>query len=321
MDELSRLLRAQDGVVSRSQALAAGLTRTQLARCLRRGELVAAVPGVYVDHNGPLTQQQRHQVAVLHAWPSALCLDSALRAAEGPGRRDRDGTVVHVAVDRHRKVSAAPGVEVHRMSELSERVLWNASPPRVRYEESVLDVAAAARDDLAAVACLADAVGSRRTTALRLLAALEARARMPRRAWLVAVLTDVARGTCSVLERGYQSEVVRPHGLPPGVLQSVHHGRRGTVLRDVELAELEMYVELDSWIFHSGPIARDNDLERDLDAAADLEALTVRLGFHQVFARSCSTANKLARIMQRRGWEDEPLDCGQRQCGDLDQPS
>ena len=181
-------------------------------------------------------------------------------------------------------------------------------------------MAATADDDLAAVACLADACGSRRTTAARLLRTLEARRRIRRRAWLTAVLRDVALGTCSVLEHGYQSKVVRPHGLPPGTLQAVHHTRGGTVLRDVELRELEMYVELDGRIFHAGPTERDRDLERDLDAAVEQDVLTLRLGFHQVFARSCSTAHKLGLVMQRRGWDEAPIGCGAPQCGDLDQP-
>ena len=41
-------------------------------------------------------------------------------------------------------------------------------PARVRYEHTVLDLAESAGDDLAAIAALADACGSRRTTAARL---------------------------------------------------------------------------------------------------------------------------------------------------------
>lgn len=321
MDLLSQLLRDQSGVVSRRQVLDAGLTTTQLARLRRRGQLVQMphLTGVYVEHNGPPTHRQRSQAAVLHAWPSALCLDSALRAAEGPGRRERSEATIHVAVDRQRRISAVPGVEVHRMAGFAERVQWNASPPRIRYEESVIDVAAGALDDLAAVASLADAVGSRRTTAARLLTCLGERERIPRRSWLEAVLADVALGTCSVLERGYLTEVVRPHGLPTGILQAPQLTASGAVLRDVALPELELFVELDGRIFHSDPADRTRDLERDLDAAAEQAALTVRLGYVQVFGRSCTTAIKLARIMRARGWTGEPHDCPQ--CGGFDQPA
>lgn len=315
MDDLYELLGDQDGVVSRQQVLASGLAQTQLARLLRRGTLVQHHPGVYVEHNGPLTYQQRCQAAVLSAWPSALCLDSALRAAEGPGRRDRTESVIQVAVDRQRHLTVAPGISLHRMAGFADRVQWSCSPPRVRYDESVLDVAAAATDDLAAIARLADAVGSRRTTASRLLACLGARERIHRRAWLEAVLADVAQGTCSVLERGYQSEVVRPHGLPAGILQAQHVTGSGKVLRDVALPELGLLVELDGRIFHSAAADRDRDLERDLDAAAERAALTVRLGYQQVFGRACSTAARPAIVMQRRGWTGTASEC--RLCGGL----
>jgi hypothetical protein len=278
------------------------------------------VPGVYVDHNGPLTYRQREQAAVLHAWPAALHLDSALRAVDGAGRLQRDDAVIHLAVDRDRSaLRPVPGITVHRVAGFENRVLWNASPPRMRYEEAVLDLAATARDDLAAVAHLAAACGSRRTTAARLLSTLRARPRIRRRAWLEAVLADVAAGTCSVLERGYQSEVVRPHGLPAGVLQARHHPRRGgTVVRDVVLAELGLYVELDGRLFHSDPEHRDRDLQRDLDAAVEQQALTLRLGFQQVFGRACSTAHQLGLVMRRRGWTGAPYPCRARLCGDLD---
>lgn len=311
MDELSRLLRDQDGVVARRQ-LAGGTSQTsqtEIARLLRRGRLVAHLPGVYVEHNGPLTPQQRRQVAVLHAWPAALCLESALRAAEGPSVRDRPEAVLHVAVDRQRRLAVVPGIVVHRMAGVADRVQWNASPPRVRYDDSVLDVAAATRDDLAAVARIADAVGSRRTTAPRLLERLAERRRIAKRAWIAAVLTDVANGTCSVLERGYQTEVVRPHGLPAGILQELRVSASGNVLRDVWLPESRTYVELDGWLFHSDPAARARDLDRDLDAAADQSALTLRLGYEQVFGHSCWTADRLGRILRRRGWDGVPRRC------------
>lgn len=313
MDAFSALLRDQDGVVARAQLLSRGLSPTEVNRLTRRGELVPLSTGVYVDHNGPPSWSQRAWGAVLHAWPSALCLDSALRAAEGPGRRGRETRMIHVAIDLGRRVRAAPGIEVHRMAGFDERVQWNAAPPRVRYDESVLDVAASARSDLDAVAALADAVGSRRTTAARLLARLDSRARIARRDWLRAVLTDVAAGTCSVLEHGYQDLVVRPHGLPSGVLQAPGIATSGRVYRDVDHPDLGLKVELDGLIFHSAADDRDRDMERDLDAAVDGAAATLRLGFGQVFERSCRTAHKLGSVMNRLGWDDRAVPCPE--CG------
>lgn len=318
MDEVGRLLREQDGVISRAQALDAGVTRTALARALRRREWVAVHPGVYVDHTGPLTWQQRAWAATLLCWPAALCGVSAQRAHEGPGRRDRDDSVVHVAVDRDRHVHEVPGVRVHRMSGLDEKVQWNLGPPRVRYDDTILDLAARARDELAAVAVLADACGGRRTTAARLRARLDERAWVPRREFLAAVLVDVADGTSSVLEHGYLTLVERPHGLPQGMRQAVRLVGGSTVHVDVRYAELGLLVELDGRLFHASADARDRDLQRDLDAAVEESATTLRLGFGQVYGRGCATAAAVAKVMQRLGWTGSPTRCAK--CGGPDQP-
>ncbi|GEP34669.1 hypothetical protein NSZ01_24370 [Nocardioides szechwanensis] len=195
MDQISQLLRDQDGVVSRRQLHEAGLTPGDLARMLRRRELARVHPGVYVEHTGPLTWQQRAWAGVLFAWPAALTHRSAVRAAEGPGRRSGEDRLIEVTVDRQRHLSGdADGVRIRRMRDFEARVQWNLGPPRVRYDDAIIDVAADAPSDLDAVAALADACGSRRTTAARLLRTLAQRPRVPRRTWLENILDDVAQG-------------------------------------------------------------------------------------------------------------------------------
>jgi len=39
------------------------------------------------------------------------------------------------------------------------------------------------------------------------------------------------------------------------------------------------------------------------------DGTTVRLGFGQVYDRPCSTAAKLAKVLQRRGWTGTPTLC------------
>jgi len=300
------LLAHQSGVVSRSQLLDHGVTVGEIRRRLRRRELVVVVPGVYVGHTGELTWVQRAWVAVLAVGPAALCHRSALRAEDGPGRREGAG-VIHVAVDRDRSPAAPPGVRLHRMADLDARVAWHLSPPRVRIEHAVLDVAAEAPRELDAIAVLADAVQSRRTTAARLLATLETRPRIARRGFLESVLHDVAAGTCSVLEHAYLTRVERPHGLPRGERQ-VLDATRHPVYRDVAYRAQRTLVELDGRLFHDSARARDRDLERDLDAATGGE-VTVRLGWGQVLGRSCATAYRVGAVLQRGGWDGAPIAC------------
>ena len=82
---LLSLLVDQDGVVSRRQALQAGLAGHDVTRLLRRRALVPIHAGIYVDHTGEPSWQQLAWAAVLLHWPAALTHGSAMRAAEGPG--------------------------------------------------------------------------------------------------------------------------------------------------------------------------------------------------------------------------------------------
>jgi hypothetical protein len=309
MDHIASTLSDQDGVISRRQLLACGLTPAAIERLVRRRELTRVHPGVYVEHTGPLTWQQRAWAAVLFSWPAALSHDSALRAAEGPGRRDREVQLIHVAVHRDRHLIEPPGVRVHRMCDLAGRAQWNLGPPRIRYEHAVLDVAAEALTDIDAIAELANACGSRRSTAARILGVLTERPRQGRRDWLTDVLTDVAGGTCSVLEHGYLTQVERPHALPTSRRQSSHRHAGTLAFRDVEYADAGLVVELDSRLFHDSTTQRDRDLDRDLDAAAWEGAVTLRLSWGQVFDRPCRTAAQVARVLQRRGWPGAPTQC------------
>jgi hypothetical protein len=306
-DAVIALLAEQDGVIARRQCIARGMTASDIARLVRRREWAQVHPGTYVDHTGPLTWNQRAWAAVLHAGRSALCGPSALRIAEGPGGRRASEQVIHVAVDRHRKVVAPPGVQVHRMADLHSRALWNLGPPRLRYEQAALDVALETDHPFDALAVLAGVCQARRTTARRLAEALAGRPRVPRRAWLADVLGDVAEGTCSVLEHAYLTEVERAHGLPRGGQQVRAVASTGVVYRDVDYPEL--IVELDGRLFHDTAEQRDRDFERDLDAAVDGRT-TVRLGYGQVVGRPCSTARKVAALLAVRGWPGSPVRCG-----------
>lgn len=127
--------------------------------------------------------------------------------------------------------------------------------------------------------------------------------------WLRAILDDLAAGTHSVLEHGFLTLVEQPHGLPTGVRQVSARSAGRVVIRDVEYAALRLIIELDGKTFHDNSRARDRDFDRDLDAAVDAESLTVRLTYGQVFGTPCRTADRLAALMRRRGWEGTLRTC------------
>jgi hypothetical protein len=306
--DMQHLLDGQAGVVARRQLLDLGMSDNDMRRMGRHRDLVTVHPGVFVDHTGELTWLQRAWAGVLYAWPAALVDVSALRAAEGSGGAQAPDGDIHVGIDSARRVVGRSGLVIERRRALEPLVLWNLGPPRIRYEEAVLDVALAAASDLDAIAVLASACGGRRTTAARLADSVATRARVPRRDWVTAVLRDVAQGTCSVLEHGYLTRVERPHGLPRAHRQLRAVTVSGPVYRDAEVLA-RVVVELDGRLFHDSATARDLDLERDLDATLD-DRHTVRLGWGQVFDRPCSTASKIGRLLALHGWDGRIRSCG-----------
>ncbi|MFT4200364.1 hypothetical protein [Gordonia sp. (in: high G+C Gram-positive bacteria)] len=305
MIRLDEILALQDGVLTRVQALAGGLTEAELRTKLRR-EWVRLHPGVYITHTGPPTWRQRAWAAVAGLPQSALSHQSALCAA---GLGSPSGPI-HVAVGRKCHAPDRPGVRIHRYARLEEHAWWHTLPPRIRVEHALLDVAGEATTQIDAIASLADAVQARVTSVGRIRHALSERTVCRRRKLIAEVLTDIAEGTCSVLEHGYLTRVERPHGLPKPLRQApTRAGRRG--LHDVEYRQWGLIVELDGRFAHDTARARDRDLERDLDAAARLDRRTVRLGWGQVFERPCSTAEKIGALLQTQGWTGVPTSCGE----------
>jgi len=301
------LLADQDGVVSRRQAHEVGVSDPELRSLLRRRMLAKVHPGVYVDHTGKPTWNQLAWAAVLLCWPAVLAGSSALRAHEGPGTSRSVGPIV-VAVARDRHPASRAGIRVVRRDHLEQRAQWNLGPPRLRYEEAVVDVAAEARSDFAALAELSKAVQGRRTTAERLMRTIANRTRVPRRDWMTDVLTDVAAGTCSVLEHGYLTRVERPHGLTTARRQVRDRLGAGTVFRDVVYAVGPVF-ELDGRLFHDTTAQRDKDMDRDLLTAVGGQD-TVRLSYGQVYDRPCWTAAAVALLLESAGWEGQPRRCG-----------
>ncbi|KRC92099.1 hypothetical protein ASE25_01635 [Terrabacter sp. Root85] len=321
------VLHAQDGVISRTQALECGLDDSDLERLLRRRELARIHPGVYVDHTGQPTWTQRAWAGVLFHWPAALAGDSALRAhglrsaavevaaASWLDREMTRGRValepVQVVVDASRRVAPPAGVVVTRRHDFERRVQLHLSPPRLRLDEALLDVASACADEATAVAVLADACQQRVTTAARLHDELSARGRLPRRRLLLPILDDVAAGTMSVFERRYLHDVERSHGLPTARRQVKVVTRRGVTYRDVEYSDFAVVVELDGRFVHTGPRREWADLERDVDAVARGES-TLRLRWPHVL-EPCRASVLVGRLLRSRGWDGEPSSCG-RDC-------
>lgn len=299
-DVLRDLLDHQSGVVARRQLVSLGMTDNDIRRSIRRRDLARVHQGVFVNHTGPLTWVNRAWAAVLFHDRAALCHESAL---------NRAGDLIHVAIEHPRRGTALPGVRLHRLRDLERKVLWNASPPRLRIEEAALDLAAEAPLLADAVETLTAVCRRRSTTPNRLLDALSRRERLRRGRALRAVLADAAAGVQSVLERSYVVNVERRHALPVGKRQVRELTDLGIVYRDVVYEAFGVVVELDGVRWHDDASRRSADLERDLVVASD-GRITIRLGWRQSEAHACRTAGRLAAVLQQRGWRGAPRPCG-----------
>jgi hypothetical protein len=299
--DLRALFDQQTGVVSRRQVLEVA-SPSDLRRWVRRRELVPVHQGVYINHTGPLTWPNRAWAGVLRYWPAALALESATRLAGEP---------IHLAVGEHRTFrGAVPGIRLHRLTGFDDRIQWNRTPPRQRYEDALLSVCGRSRSREQALELVVEACRSRRTTPSRLREELMSRPNVRDREWLLGVLSDAAEGVQSVLESAYLRKVERAHGLPRAERQ-VRGGASGKVVwRDSLYRAFAVLVELDGLQWHGGT-RRWDDMDRDLDAALDT-LLTVRLGWRQAELESCRTAQRLGLLFVRRGWTGSPRPCGAR---------
>ena len=273
---LDDLLAHQDGVVSRTQSLAAGLDDDDIARMLRRRAWRRIHPGVYLDHTGPPTRRQREWAAVLHYWPAALCHASAVWPADGAGRAPSwcAEDVVHVAIEHPATGSSSPGCGCtawwtcpRGCGGTSARRGWCsrrpcstcARPPGTdRGTRGRGGPVPAAQDHRRAAA---RCPGPASATAPRGMVALDAGRRR--------------RGGVLGARAGYLSRVERAHGLPRGERQAVARASGGVVFRDVEYPRFALVVELDGRVGHELVRDRWRDMERDLVAAAG-DSLTLR---------------------------------------------
>lgn len=175
------------------------------------------------------------------------------------------------------------------------------SPVRTRLERTLLDVAGAC-DQNTALAVFARALTERRTTPDRLLAALDARLRLPHREVLTRLCGIDGEGVESVLEWLYAELVERPHGLPPMQRQFRLGGssRLDGLYEDHGLA-----VEVDGKRFHDVR----QDLERDNDNVANHDVATLRYGWHHVTGAACRTARQVVAGLRQRGWDGTSRRC------------
>ncbi|TDD41404.1 hypothetical protein E1263_42480, partial [Kribbella antibiotica] len=288
---IQELIRAQNGVVSRTQLLAGGWLDVRIKRRLRSRRWQTIHPGVYANHTGPIGYDERLLAALLYAGPDSAW--SHYTAAEQLGLlRPAPGRPIHLAIPDHRQVRSQPGLVIHRDIHWADR-LARAVPPRRTGAHAILDIVGISRTLDQAAAVVAEACQTGRVHPRDLLAALSTRGRLRHGRSLRPILTDVAAGSHSLLEIRYLRDVERRHGLPTGTRQRAVDSE----YTDVYYDGFGLDVELDGRL-HLIPTQRWRDLDRDNRATLRAEA-TLRYGWFDITNRPCTAATQVLQVLRR----------------------
>src|SRR5215471_12310745 len=223
------LLALQQGVITRRQALAAGLTDKAIAGRLDGGRWQRLHTGVYATFSGQVPRLATLWAAVLRAGPRAVL--SHQTAAELYGLLGTVAPVIHVTVPSGSPVARPQGVLLHYSHRLEAARHPTLLPPRTRVEDCLLDMAEKAGGVDEAIGLVLSASAKRRTTPERIYAAARRRRRLRWRAEIVQALGAAREGAHSLLEFRYGTRVEQPHDLPrePGSASS--GGTSGTSTR------------------------------------------------------------------------------------------
>jgi hypothetical protein len=296
----------QNGVVSRNQALAIGVSDAAIAWQLGCGDWQRLFPGVYATFSGQPARQCLLWAAVLRVGPGSTL--SHRTAAQLWGITTEPATRIHVTVPSGTSMGRIPGVVLHYSGRVMAARHPALAPPRTRVEETVLDLAEAAASLEDALGWIFRSCAGRRTTPELIAAAMRLRSRMRWRADLLSALAEASSGVHSLLEHRYLSGVERPHGLPAGMRQWVTQRGTRRQYSDVAYEKYGTLVELDGRAAHP-EASRWTDVRRDNANVADGQ-VTLRYGWTEVCESSCEIAEEVARALRRRGWTGALRRCG-----------
>ena len=268
--QLLALTDKQDHVVSRPQALSAGISRHAIAHRIRPGgPWHAMLPGVYLTVTGTPTQVQREMAAVLYAGPRAVITGgAALRHHRLPAP---ESEIIDLLVPANVQRRSVSFVQLHRTSRMPTRVYGPRHRTYAFPARAAADAALWLTDLRQARAVIAGAVQSRSCWAGEIAAELDAG---PTRdsALLRRVLAEVAEGVRSAPEAELR-DLIEKARLPLPMFNPRLYLANGTFVGcpDAWWPEAGLAVEIDSRRWHMNP----EDWEHTMDRHA-------RLGEHAI---------------------------------------
>jgi|SRR6185437_420214 len=293
---LQQLIRRQDSVVSRAQALHAGLSRHAISYRLRGGgPWRLLLPGVYLTLPGAPTQAQRETAAVLYAGPrSVITGAAALRFYEFRLLPAQAGTVVDVLIPAPSRRTSTGCVRVHRTSHMP--AMRVAGPSARLYAPPARAVADTARwlTDLREVrALVGDAVQNRHCAIAQLADELRA-AGKANSALLRRVIAEVTDGVRSAPEAELRDLIIKAR-IPLPLFNPRLYLPNGNFIAcpDGWWPEAGVAIEVDSRRWHMAP----EDWERTMTRHSSLGQygiVTLHVTPHQLRTDPASFLRKAA---------------------------
>jgi hypothetical protein len=299
--------RWQAGLVTREQALRAGLSSNAITSKVVHNRWQQVHRGVYATFTGSLVQEARLWGAVLYTGPGARLSHES--AAELIGLTDRRSPLIHVTIPPNRRVKPPQGVIIHISPNRS--MGWRFAhgvPPHTLAEETVIDLAHAATDLDRVIAYVTGAFGRKLTSEERLRWEVAGRRKLRWRGELSEIIAAGAGGAHSVIEYRYDRDVEQTHGLPPARKQvpfTKPDGSRG--FRDRCYEDYALIIELDGKQYHPDEL-KGRDQDRDNHAAA-ITGSTLRYGWIDVTRQPCATAAQVHAALTRRGYTGSLKPC------------
>lgn len=257
-NDIAALLRRQDGVVSRAQALACGLTRAAIEHRLARGLWAHLWPGVYLSAAHVLGPRARVRAGALWLGESATLIGAGAawwwRLLEEPPE------VLRFAVPPTRRVRSRGTVQVVRRI-LTCRCSTVDGVRVVSKAYAVVD--AAAELGLRRGAELMDrALLGERVTLEALRSAHRARLGRPGSRTVARLLALAAGGARSEAERRLHA-LLRSAGIAGWVADHpVVLPGYGPAVLDIAFPQARVLVEVDGWAYHRDLPAFRRDQER-----------------------------------------------------------
>jgi very-short-patch-repair endonuclease len=264
---LSATLSRQHHVLSRSQALAIGMSRDAVLHRVRPGgPWQRLLPGVYLALTGRPTADQKDMAALLYAGPaSAITGQAALR---GLDISRREPAVIDVLIPATHHRQATGFVVIHRTRRMPEPVMNEGDRRYTMAPRAVADAARYASSLADARAIVASAV-QRGRCPLNMLAAELADGGRRDSALLRIVVGEVADGVRSIAEAEFQ-ELIKRAKLPAPLFNAPVRRPDGTLIAiaDAWWPEAGLVAEVDSREWHLSPadwaktMRRHNELTR-----------------------------------------------------------